>query len=168
MKSRAQGFTLVELIVVVALVAILAALAAPSFRGVLASQRVKAAASDLGNSLSYARSEAIKRNTTVSVVSASGGWASGWTVSVGTVANAAAANASNTVNVLNGFSDLSFTCYSGGSVVACGSNVVFGANGRAVSAQKFQIGSSTVSGVTTRCVSIDLSGLPNTKVGVCT
>ena len=46
MNRKPRGFTLIELMVVVALAAILAALAAPSFKSFVSGQRVKAAASD--------------------------------------------------------------------------------------------------------------------------
>jgi type IV fimbrial biogenesis protein FimT len=60
------GFTAIELMFVVLIVAILATLAAPSFRQLIAKQRVKSAASALTESLWVARSEAVKRNTDVS------------------------------------------------------------------------------------------------------
>lgn len=168
MKNKSTGFTLVELMVVLAIAVILMSIAAPSFRELVAGQRIKAAASDLAASLIYARSEAIKRNSTVSVVAGADGWASGWTVSSGTVAAAAAATASNTVSSYMGYSDLVFLCFSGGSNVGCNANVIYGANGRVVSGQVFQIGSSAVSSATRRCISIDLSGLPDSKAGPCT
>ena len=60
-----RGFTVVELMVTVALVATLSALAAPSLRQLIATQRVRTAASALNESLWLARSEAVKRNTNV-------------------------------------------------------------------------------------------------------
>lgn len=63
---RQGGFTVIELMVVVAIVAVLAALAAPSFRQLIATQRIKSVASALNESLWVARSEALKRNDKVS------------------------------------------------------------------------------------------------------
>ncbi len=80
------GFTLIEVMVVVAIVAILATLAAPSFSEMLRRNRLSTAASALQVSLSLARSEAVKRGSdarvTVAANTAAGGWTNGWTVFV--------------------------------------------------------------------------------------
>ena len=76
---RDQGFTLVELMVVVTIVAISATLAAPGFSQMIANYRVRSGAESIVNGLNYARSEAVRRNSAVSFALVSGG--SGWTVS---------------------------------------------------------------------------------------
>ncbi len=80
------GFTLIEVMVVVAIVAILATLAAPSFSEMLRRNRLSTAASALQVSLNLARSEAVKRGAdarvTVAANTAAGGWTNGWTVFV--------------------------------------------------------------------------------------
>ncbi len=63
-----KGFTLVELIVAIAIFAILAAMAVPSFNSFIDKYRVKRAADTLSAFLINAKSEAIKRNKTVSAV----------------------------------------------------------------------------------------------------
>lgn len=69
--GRIHGFTLIELMIVVAVLAVLGTLAAPSFRGLLAEQRLAAATSSLNSLLWLARSEAIKRNVPVNLSIAS-------------------------------------------------------------------------------------------------
>jgi len=76
-----RGFTLIELMITLAVVAILSSLAAPSFREMAATQRVRSAVSALNESLWLARSEAVKRNADVEFSFAS--VADGWTVKVG-------------------------------------------------------------------------------------
>ena len=87
-RVRSAGFTLIELVMVVALVAILYSLAAPSLSGMANSMRLTTAANSLFSSLLLARSEAIKRNSravvcksaTGDTCNTSGGWEQGWIV----------------------------------------------------------------------------------------
>jgi type IV fimbrial biogenesis protein FimT len=81
-----RGFTLLELLTVIAIAAILAAVAIPSFTKVIATQRLKSAASNIQVSLLTARSEGIKRNVNVcvstsnSTCTGTGDWTQGWYV----------------------------------------------------------------------------------------
>ena len=59
---RAGGFTLVELMVTLAVAAILIAIAVPSFRNIMASNRLNTAANELVGAITAARMEAIQRN----------------------------------------------------------------------------------------------------------
>jgi len=83
-RGTADGFTMIELLIVLVLVGVLATLAAPNLQDFVARNRLKSAASDLHFSLSLARSEAIKRNSPVAVELNGGDWANGWSVKAGT------------------------------------------------------------------------------------
>lgn len=74
------GFTLVELVTVVTIVGVLAMLAGPSFSKLIADQRAGSAATDMYVALATTRSEAIKRNTKITLRPKTGGWAKGWEV----------------------------------------------------------------------------------------
>lgn len=76
---RSTGFTLIELMVTVAVVAVFASLAGPSFRQLIATQRVRSGVSALSESLWLARSEALKRNASVSFT-VTNGVAQPWSV----------------------------------------------------------------------------------------
>ena len=67
-QRRLRGFTLIELMVVVALVSVILALAIPSFTGMLARKRLEGVALELGTDLQYARSEAVQQNAQVQVI----------------------------------------------------------------------------------------------------
>jgi type IV fimbrial biogenesis protein FimT len=93
-RARGGGFTIIEVMVVIAIAAILAGIAAPSFTELLRRNRLSSASSALQISLSLARSEAVKRGSdarvTVAANGAAGSWTNGWTVFVDktTTANA--------------------------------------------------------------------------------
>jgi type IV fimbrial biogenesis protein FimT len=61
------GYTLVEMMIVITIVAILLALGVPSYRYVTNSNRVSAEVNALLGDLQFARSEAVKEGTTVTV-----------------------------------------------------------------------------------------------------
>lgn len=67
MSQRSLGFTLVELMIVVAVVAVLAALALPSFRDYFDKAQVRGAADGLVTMIVDARGESVKRNRDVNI-----------------------------------------------------------------------------------------------------
>ena len=88
-----RGFTLIELMVTVAVVAILAMVAVPSFSEAMLSNKLAGYANNFVASALLARSEAIKRNATVTLCRSadpytscanSGSWQQGWIVMSGT------------------------------------------------------------------------------------
>lgn len=63
--ARANGFTLVELMVALAVAGTLLALAVPSFTGIINGSRLTGAANEMVAALQFARSEAIRINARV-------------------------------------------------------------------------------------------------------
>ena len=77
-RGRSLGFTLTELLVALAIVAVGASLAAPSLSRMSANNKVRSEAESLLNGLNYARAEALRRNSAVTLALTPGG--AGWTV----------------------------------------------------------------------------------------
>lgn len=80
---KCAGFTLIELIVTIILMAILAGVAAPSVKQFMVDQAVKAVAVDLVGALNYTRSEAVKRNASVTLVPVDA-WNDSWELVIDT------------------------------------------------------------------------------------
>lgn len=157
-RRKTRGFTLLEIMVVVAILGILAAISLPAFRSFIVGQGIKSAAFDLMATLTLARSEAIKRNTTIAVTP-NGNWQDGWTVAFGTAPNITVISQKSALK-----SGLVVTCSTGGTAAACPANVTYNDSGRlSAAAPSFIVSSAETTSVASRCISITLSGLPTGK-----
>lgn len=148
--KRAAGFGLVEMMAVVAVIIILAGLGLPAMQDMVVNQRVKSTTSDLFTSILRARSEAIKRNTDISI-SPSTNWSTGWTIP--------SPNEGEPVLA-------SFNTRSSLTVTGPAAAVVFTPAGRVRGAANPQFNIAGSNGKT-RCITIDLGGRPNIQDKAC-
>jgi type IV fimbrial biogenesis protein FimT len=145
------GFTLLELIVGLSIAIILATIAVPSFQSMIVKYRAKNIATEVLSALLRTRSEAVNRNTKVSIIPLSGEWAAGWKILDPKTPAVVIENHEALRSVsMTGPADVSFT----------NSGRIFGGT-----VPVFVI--SAISGSTTvsQCISIDLSGRPYGKEG---
>ena len=150
MISRARGFTIFELMLVLTILGIGASLAMPEFTRMVAQNRVRSTAFELYATIVKARSEAIARNGTATLAAASGGWASGWIVTAGSPAVTVDSKAGP----------------GGITVTGPGTSVIFDYSGRASAAATFNIASVSYPSMV-RCVALDISGRPFIKAASC-
>jgi len=150
LRQAARGFTAIELMVVVAIIAILTAFAAPYMGQMVRKQRLRTTSFDVFSSLTLARSEAIKRNVSVTMTPVAADWAKGWTI---TDANGNVLRTQGAVENL---------------AVDGPANVVFTGTGRlSLGIVPFSIDTMIGSNTVYRCVSVDLSGRPVSKESAC-
>ncbi|AMO24623.1 GspH/FimT family pseudopilin [Ramlibacter solisilvae] len=147
-RARSRGFTLIELMVTVTIVAVMLGLAVPAFRSFVANQKVKTATYDLMTAVMMARSEAIKRNSTVSLTPTSTtAWASGWSVMAGT----------STIHTLQPMDSVTVTQKDTSNTATTPAAVSFGASGRPAAGVWFEV---TGIADAVKCVKVDASGVP--------
>ena len=89
-QSKQSGFTLVELVIVIALLIILASFALPSYQKMTQDSLIRTAAESIQNGLQIARGEAVKRNANVQLDLR--GTDSAWTVCVSPAGGGACPN----------------------------------------------------------------------------
>lgn len=141
--------------VAVSIATILTYLAVPAMGDFIASQRLRVMATDLHLALQMARSEAVKRNVSVTLDPLSGGWAAGWQIPD---PSAPTNNPALRVWASSGAATVTTT-------PASLAQVVFNANGRLSTASAISFVFTAPATDDARCVSVDTSGRPYAKVG---
>ena len=161
-RAGMAGFTLIEMMMVVAIVGVLAVFALPAARDMIVTNRMKTLSLDLYSSLALARSEAIKRNIgTVSVIATGGAWQNGWTVTCVDTASACG-GAGNLVMAAGEAVDNSISLSEASGITT----ITFNRDGRlATAATSLRIVYTANNRVTPmRCVELSVSGRPKTLV----
>jgi len=109
MHYKIKGFTIFEIFITLIIVGILAVISITGFREIIQNNRAVTLSNEFIASLAFARSEAIKRASTVTVCPATnanalscgnnGDWSNGWIIFVDTSNSGTIANSSNRLKV---------------------------------------------------------------------
>ena len=137
-----------ELMVVVAIAAILMGVAIPSFTSYTKTARLRSASQGLYEALAIARSEAVKRNASVIVSPAAGGWKDGWTVKFGTT----------TLKTWDPEAGITYI-----DLVGSG-DITYGLSGRITGAREIVAYVADDLNIPARCIAIDAGGRVNTRL----
>ena len=132
-----------------AIVAVLQALATPAMSGVINSMRLTAAVNTFFSSLHLARSEAIKRNSVVTITPRTGGFAYGYDLTVGgSVLRSQLANPALAIST------------------STGTALAFDGYGRLTTPSRYQLELTSIQsgGVPKRCLVISPTGRPSIRV----
>ncbi len=78
--KKSQGLTLLELLITLGVIVILASIGVPSYSTFMANERFATASNELYNAYRFARDEAIKTSTSMTLESKGGDWSNGWQV----------------------------------------------------------------------------------------
>ena len=148
---RQRGFTLPELMTVLAVMAILGAIAAPAYGNWVAAMRARSTGTDLHTALTMARSEAIKRNAEVTLAPGASGWLAGWSI----------AAPGDATRVLHSHPAAAVAAITGPD------SVTYLPNGRVKGSTLPAFEIAGKSGAELRCVSVDLSGRPMQTQSAC-
>lgn len=162
-KPYRNGFSLIELMIVIAIVGIIAAGSMELFTSLTQNQRIRSASFEMYSTLAIARSEALKRGVNVTVFPADGSdWSLGWEIWYPDSASADdMPDGSGKGRMIRSQSKVQQVVFTTSSTPLA--SVTFTRTGRPTAQSWFEFQVADYK----KCVSLELSGSPRTKTGDC-
>ena len=158
---RQRGLSLVELLVGLVVLSVLVSVAAPSFSTMVAEQRLRQVGSELRISLATARSEAVKRNESVSLIKQGSDWSTGWCVEAGSDATSCTAQPIQQFNVASD----QITVLKDGATA--GTGISFNPWGRVTSCPEFLLSTTAAGSACALCLVVTTDGRVESHTGSC-
>ena len=155
-----RGLSLFELLTTLALLAALVSLATPSFSRMLAEQRLRYIGTELRLSLSSARSEAVKRNEGVALLSREADWSNGWCLEPSTEVTC-------TDRPIQQFKLPAERVVLSAESTTAGTAVQFNAWGRVTDCPKFTLATTAAGATCTLCFLVTPDGRVQSHTGDC-
>lgn len=165
---RERGFTLLELMIVVVIVAFVALIGVPGMRTLMQNNRASTSANNLVSAMQIARSEALKRGTSVTVCASndaktcSGSWEQGWIVATDTALGDNAPTIDTVLRVSDGLSG-------GTSLTEAGDKtfVRYQASGLVSGVRSFSLQVPDCTGDHARKIDISVTGRVSVEASAC-
>ena len=162
-KTHSSGFTLIEVMIVIAILSIFAGIAIPSFSTLIANNRMAGQANDFLSTLQFARSEAITRGRRISICPSTSGsactssaWNGGWMVFAESLTGTVGTFDATTDTILRVYPPMQGT--SSLVEIANAAVVTYQPNGSVMAARTFTLCPNDGSDVEGRSIPISSSG----------
>ncbi len=161
------GFSLPEMLVALTVFAILVSVSGPVLKSILADRRVASIAQDLYGSLLLARTEAVKRRSTVSMCSSlngtscegdDSGWQNGWIMFSDENGNGEINESDQILKIYEARSNLITIDWNRGDSLG------FNSLGQTSQAGTFQVCENAVTGMVSRAIVISMTGRARIEV----
>ncbi len=170
MRGASSGFTLLELMTVIAIIGVLMAISVPFYRDIINPSRMAAEIDLMIGSLQFARTEAIKQGMPVTVCSSSNGstcststaWRNGWIVFSDSNANAVVNAGEGTLKVQTAFAG-NDTFNADNNIRSITFNREGFVSGLPANPATFTLHDVTNKAKWTRCIAINIAGRVTTQ-----
>ncbi len=151
--KKAQGFTLIEVMIAITIIGLVLALALPNFREFLQNNRTSSQANDIIAMIALGKSEALGRGRPVQVLAGTGDWSDGYVMTVDIDRNGVFTDADDEVIVEYEAPSQATLLHGGGD-----GEIIFRSNGLLASGLEFTLRAENCFGENNRLIEVSRTG----------